>query len=66
VHCPTLIVSGTNDRLTRPWMATELTTALGARARRVDLPGVGHNNLLRAGEPLWTPVLDFLRDPQTA
>jgi uncharacterized protein len=63
VRCPTLIVSGANDRLTRPWMATELATALGGRVRRVDLPGVGHNDLLRSGERLWTPVIDFLRDP---
>jgi uncharacterized protein len=64
VRCPTLIVSGTRDRLTRPWMADELMSAMAGRARRVDLPGVGHNNLLNAGDPLWQAITDFLDAPR--
>jgi pimeloyl-ACP methyl ester carboxylesterase len=63
VQCPTLIVSGTRDRLTRPWMADELTSAIGGPARRVDLPGVGHNNLLNSGDRLWAAVTSFLDAP---
>jgi uncharacterized protein len=63
VNCPTLLVSGTNDRLTRPWMANELSRAMGERARQVNLPGVGHNDMLVSGERLWTAVTDFVRDP---
>jgi len=52
IDCPTLIVSGSEDALTRPWMANELTNAMGGHARLVSLPGVGHNDLLRSGESL--------------
>ena len=64
VNCPTLIVSGSDDALTRPWMANELTKALGSHARLVSLPGVGHNNMLGSGDRLWSVVQDFLRSPE--
>jgi pimeloyl-ACP methyl ester carboxylesterase len=60
VNCATLIVSGSNDALTRPWMANELTKAMGRRARLVSLPGVGHNDMLGSGDRLWDIVNDFL------
>jgi uncharacterized protein len=60
IDCPTLIISGTEDALTRPWMADELTKAMGGRARLVSLPGVGHNDMLRSGERLWNVVKEFL------
>jgi pimeloyl-ACP methyl ester carboxylesterase len=61
VDCPTLIVSGSNDRLTRPWMADELTKAMAGRARQVNLSGVGHNDMLGTGARLWDAVTDFLK-----
>ena len=61
VDCPTLIVSGSNDRLTRPWMANELTKAMGGRARQVNLSGIGHNDMLGSGARLWDAVTDFLK-----
>jgi uncharacterized protein len=64
VDCPTLIISGSEDALTRPWMANELTKAMGGRARLVSLPGVGHNNMLGSGERLWSVVKDFLSSPE--
>ena len=64
VDCPTLIVSGSEDALTRPWMANELTKAMGGHARLVRLPGVGHNDMLRSGERLWNVVKDFLNSPE--
>jgi hypothetical protein len=64
VNCPTLIVSGSEDALTRPWMANELTKALGSHARLVSLPGVGHNNMLHSGDRLWNVMQDFLRSPE--
>jgi pimeloyl-ACP methyl ester carboxylesterase len=64
VNCPTLIVSGAEDALTRPWMANELTKSLESHARLVSLPGVGHNNLLGSGDRLWSVVQDFLRSPE--
>lgn len=60
VTCPTLIVSGSDDALTRPWMAREMTKAMGGRAQLVSLPGVGHNAMLGAGDMLWNAVTDFL------
>jgi len=63
VECPTLLVSGSADALTRPWMADEMTKAMGGQARLVSLPGVGHNNMLGAGEGLWNVVTDFLNSP---
>jgi len=60
VDCPTLIISGSEDALTRPWMANELAKAMGGHARLVSLPGVGHNDMLRSGERLWNVVKDFL------
>jgi uncharacterized protein len=60
IRCPTLVISGSEDALTRPWMATELTKAMGSHARLVDLRGVGHNDMLASGERLWSPVTDFL------
>lgn len=66
VECPTLIVSGSNDQLTRPWMADELTRSMGRRARQVDLPGVGHNDLPTSGDGLWDVVTDFLNSPHGA
>jgi pimeloyl-ACP methyl ester carboxylesterase len=63
VDCPTLVVSGSNDALTRPWMANELTRAMGSHARQVNLSGVGHNNMLGAGDRLWDIVIDFLKSP---
>jgi len=64
VDCPTLLISGSEDALTRPWMATELTKAMGGHARLVSLPGVGHNNMLGSGERLWNVVTDFLNCPE--
>jgi len=64
VGCPTLIVSGSRDALTRPWMATELTKAMTGHARLVSLDGVGHNDMLRSGERLWNVVQDFLSSPE--
>jgi uncharacterized protein len=63
IDCPTLIVSGSRDALTRPWMARELTKALAGHARLVSLPDVGHNNLFSARERLWDVVWDFLDSP---
>jgi pimeloyl-ACP methyl ester carboxylesterase len=37
VGCPTLVISGSEDALTRPWMADELTRAMGSHARLVSL-----------------------------
>jgi uncharacterized protein len=62
INCPTLVISGSEDALTRPWMANELTSVMGGHARLVSLPGVGHNNMLSSGERLWSVVEDFL-DP---
>jgi pimeloyl-ACP methyl ester carboxylesterase len=66
LHGPTLIISGSQDALTRPWMAIELASAIGGDARLVSLPGVGHNNILGAGERLWNVVSDFLNSPASA
>jgi pimeloyl-ACP methyl ester carboxylesterase len=66
VDCPTLIISGTEDALTRPWMADELTKAIGGRARLVSLPGVGHNDMLRSGERLLNVVKEFLNSTANA
>jgi len=63
VDCPTLIVSGSNDALTRPWMANEMTKAMGSHARQVNLSGVGHNDMLNTGDRLWDIVIDFLKSP---
>jgi uncharacterized protein len=60
VGCPTLIISGSEDALTRPWMADKMTKAMGGHARLVSLPGVGHNDMLGSGERLWNAVKDFL------
>ena len=64
VNCPTLIVSGAEDVLTRPWMANELTKAMGGHARQVSLSGVGHNDMLSSGGRLWNVVKDFLKSPE--
>ena len=64
VGCPTLIVSGSEDALTRPWMARELTKAVGGHARLVSLAGVGHNDMLRSGGRLWDVVTNFLSSPE--
>ena len=45
-------------------MANELTNAMGGDARLLSLPGVGHNDMLRAGETLWNVVKDFLNSSQ--
>jgi len=37
LDCPTLIMSGSQDALTRPWMANELTKAMAGHARLEDL-----------------------------
>jgi uncharacterized protein len=65
VDCPTLMVSGSVDALTRPWMANELTKTMGVHARLVSLPGVGHNDMLRSGDRLWNVVKDFVNCPNT-
>jgi pimeloyl-ACP methyl ester carboxylesterase len=54
------------DALTRPWMANELTNAMGGHARLVSLPGVGHNDMLRSGKRLWNVVKDFLNPAANA
>ena len=61
VDCPTLVVSGAEDALTRSWMANELTKAMGSHARQVSLSGVGHNDMLSSGDRLWNVVIDFLQ-----
>ena len=66
IDCPTLVISGTEDALTRPWMADELTKAMGGHARLVSLPGVGHNDMLRSGERLWNVVKEFLNSAANA
>jgi len=60
VDCPTLVVSGAEDALTRPWMANKLTKAMGSHARQLSLSGVGHNDMLSSGDKLWNVVIDFL------
>jgi hypothetical protein len=45
-------------------MADELTKAMGAHARQVNLSGVGHNDMLSSGDRLWDVVTDFLESPQ--
>jgi hypothetical protein len=37
---------------------------MGRHARLVNLSGVGHNDLLIAGDRLWDVVIDFLKSPQ--
>src|ERR1700733_14534060 len=64
VECPTLIISGSEDALTRPWMANELTKAMRGHTRLVSLPGVGHNDMLSSGERLWNVVKDFVNSPE--
>jgi uncharacterized protein len=64
IDCPTLIIGGSKDALTRPWMATEMAGAMRAHARLVSLAGVGHNDMLWSGERLWTAVTDFLNSAQ--
>jgi pimeloyl-ACP methyl ester carboxylesterase len=64
VDCPTLIVSGSEDILTRPWMANELTKAMGSHAWQVSLSGVGHNDMLHSGGRLWNVVKDFLKSSE--
>jgi uncharacterized protein len=64
VDCQTLIISGSEDALTRPWMADELTKAMGGHARLVSLPGVGHNDMLYSGESLWNVVKGFLNSTE--
>ncbi len=64
VDCPTLIISGSEDALTRPWMANELTKAMDGHARLVSLAGVGHNDMLSSGGRLWNVVKDFLSSPE--
>jgi uncharacterized protein len=64
IDCPTLIISGSEDALTRPWMASKLTRAMGGHARLVSLPGVGHNDMLVSGGRLWSVVNDFLSSPE--
>jgi uncharacterized protein len=66
LDCPTLIISGSEDALTRPWMANELTKVMKGHARLVSLPGVGHNDMLRSGERLWNVVRDFLNSATDA
>jgi len=66
VNCPTLIIGGSEDALTRPWMANELTKAMEGHARLVSLADVGHNDMLRSGERLWNVVKDFLNSPEEA
>jgi uncharacterized protein len=66
VDCPTLIISGSEDALTRPWMANELTKGMGGHARLVSLPDIGHNDMLGSGERLWNVVKDFLNSPANA
>jgi uncharacterized protein len=60
IDCPTLVVNGAKDALTRPWMADKLTKALGSHAQQVILPDVGHNDMLGTGDRLWNVVIDFL------
>jgi pimeloyl-ACP methyl ester carboxylesterase len=55
VRCPTLLVSGAEDRLTPPVMARALAGALGERARLVMLPGTGHNDLFGRSQT-WVEV----------
>jgi len=64
VNCPTLIISGSEDALTRPWMANELTMAMEGHARLVSVAGVGHNDMLSSGERLWNAIKDFLNSPE--
>ena len=64
IGCPTLIIGGSDDALTRPWMAAELTRVMGDHARLVSLPGVGHNDMLNSGDRLWNVVTDFLHSSE--
>lgn len=61
VAAPTLVIRGAGDRVcTAPW-SDEVTRAIpGARA--VQIPGHGHETLIRDAEPATEAILTFLRD----
>ncbi|PBC92466.1 hypothetical protein BX281_0121 [Streptomyces sp. Ag82_O1-15] len=60
VRCPALVISGSRDPLTRPWMARKITSRLGGDVVDIELPGRTHVDLLDAGTALWRPVAQFI------
>ena len=61
---PTLIISGTYDIATPPSLARATAEALG-NATLVELRGLGHNTLNRAGECGFALMLGFLSTPES-
>jgi fermentation-respiration switch protein FrsA (DUF1100 family) len=49
VHAPVLIVGGTSDTLTPPWMARRIFARANDPKQIYFVPGAGHNNLLTVG-----------------
>ncbi len=55
VHCPTLVVAGTRDRVTPPSAAEEMVDRV-PQAKLVVLPGTSHFGVIEHGPELWEPI----------
>jgi hypothetical protein len=65
VRCPVLLITGTADEVTPPWMARDLAAGLPGSPELVLIPGAGHNDLF-AQPAVWRRALDFLGEPVVA
>jgi pimeloyl-ACP methyl ester carboxylesterase len=60
-RAPVLIVQGLDDRSAPPENGRLLAREIGARARLVELPGVGHALAIENPAAVARPVLDYLK-----
>jgi uncharacterized protein len=61
IHMPLLLVVGTEDTLTPPWMARALFAKANEPKQLYVIPGAGHNDLwLTGGRPLIARLMSFV------
>lgn len=61
IKLPALIIHGEVDELIPPSEATSLYNGLGSKAKRlVVIPGVGHNDIMLAGDQYFAAIKQFV------
>lgn len=61
VKCPILMVNGAEDSTVPHNMTAALEAAVRSSLTRLDVPGVGHQDLFdRGGEMVWPGIFDFI------
>ena len=67
VHCPVLIVHGSDDTLVTSREVQQLAAAFPNPPNRIEVPGAGHADVVAiGGDALLERIIQFLREASTS